>query len=291
MKHGGRLLFEGNVCYNTWEAGQNYSMNLNSMDQNGDCPGCWSHDLDIESNFFKNVAGGPLFISSEGNAPVPCPANMARVKVNNNLWDAIGRHPYISGRRIMQLGGYAVNCTRQAGNGGIDSLQITHNNLINGMTLSYTMASGGGQPWSYTNFVMKDNLMAFPVVRILAECVTPPDGTSCFQSSVVTNGTFSIDHNAPINTGYNDTPNGGISSATLAARYGSYILGTTVDTTAQANFVGVGFTDYPNTPTNYMGWKLTSGSVFHNAASDGTDPGVNFTRLNTALGLDRFPLP
>ena len=282
MKHGGRMLFEGNVCYNTWEAGQNYSVNLNSFDQFGDCPWCWSHDLNLSSNIFKNVAGGIVFIASEGNLPVPCPPLMARVLLNNNLWYAIGQAAYIEGRRMMQLSGYAVLCTRQAGNGGIDSLQIKHNNFLNGMIQSYTVASGGGVPWSYTNFVMQNNLMAFATVRILAECVTPPDGTTCFQSSVVTNGSFTISHNAPVNTAVSD---GGISDGTLATRYGSYILGTIVDTTAQTNFTGVGFTDYPNTLTNYLGWKLTNASVFHNAASDGTDSGVNFTTLNVALGI------
>jgi hypothetical protein len=53
----------------------------------------------------------------------------------------------------------------------------------------------------------------------------------------------------------------------------------------EANDAAMGFTDITgcDNGSNYHGCKLTSGSPGHNAASDGTDVGVNFAALDAAL--------
>jgi hypothetical protein len=48
-------------------------------------------------------------------------------------------------------------------------------------------------------------------------------------------------------------------------------------------YSGVGFTNYSAVNSDYTNWKLTSGATWHNAASDGTDPGVNLAALTAAL--------
>ena len=51
------------------------------------------------------------------------------------------------------------------------------------------------------------------------------------------------------------------------------------------NYSGVGFKNYSAINTDYHNFALTPGSPFHNRASDGTDPGVNFAQLDASLGI------
>ena len=61
----------------------------------------------------------------------------------------------------------------------------------------------------------------------------------------------------------------------LATRYGSMILSTMVDTYSAAGFV-----NYSAINTDYHNYALADTSPFHGLASDGEDPGVNFTQLD-----------
>jgi hypothetical protein len=69
---------------------------------------------------------------------------------------------------------------------------------------------------------------------------------------------------------------------------------TRVSTDAAVGFVNITTCDAQPTGDNqtfpdYSRCALASNSPFHNAASDGTDPGVNMTALNVALGVVTLP--
>jgi hypothetical protein len=93
--------------------------------------------------------------------------------------------------------------------------------------------------------------------------------------------TYTISNNAIINTGSACTPTcgQGASDSTLRTRYGSLILNTIVDSYAAAQFV-----NFAGINTDYHNFGLASGSPFHGLASDGKDPGVDFTALDAAFG-------
>jgi hypothetical protein len=105
----------------------------------------------------------------------------------------------------------------------------------------------------------------------------------CFTSKAVTNGTWTTLNNAIINSG---AVNGGqgVSDATLTLKYGSGVLHTYYDTSQATNYGGAPFASYSTVNTDYHGFQLVGSGPWRNAASDGTDPGVNFALLDGALG-------
>jgi len=93
---------------------------------------------------------------------------------------------------------------------------------------------------------------------------------------------WTVDHNAVVNSGPGHG-GGQPDYSYITANYGSMMLGTIIDATGGASYSGVGFTSYSGVGADYTNWKLTSGASWHNAASDGKDPGVDMPALTAAL--------
>ena len=102
----------------------------------------------------------------------------------------------------------------------------------------------------------------------------------CFTNASA-GGSWSATHNAIINSGAIDGL--GLSDATLTTRYGSIVLPTFYDTSLATNYSGAPFASYSTVNTDYHGFALTGTGPWRNAASDGTDPGVNFSTLDGTL--------
>jgi hypothetical protein len=72
LKYGVRVLFQGNTCQNIWGGGgQGEYVNLNSTDQNGDCPWCRVSDVNTVSNLYDTSSGAPnafVLIASQSYA-------------------------------------------------------------------------------------------------------------------------------------------------------------------------------------------------------------------------------
>ncbi len=204
-----------------------------------------------------------------------CPGPLARVLIQNNLFWAQGTTPFIAGGTTFELAGYAF-CSVTGGN--VNSTQILHNTMLgagNNMVLS------GGTPYNYTNLVIRDNLTEFDQYRwanVAGGCIDP-----CFNSQISTGGLFTVSNNAIVNSG---AINGGqgISDSLMRMRYGSLITASIVDTNGAMNYSGAGFVNYPLINTDYHNFALLNSSPFAGQASDGTNPGVNFTLLDIALG-------
>ena len=275
-KYGKRWNINGNVMVNTWYNGQQFAFNFVAADQNGDCPACATSDIALTNNIVKNISGAFQVITSEtGGGNQACPAPLARVLIQNNLFFAQGSAPFIAGGTTFELAGYAF-CS--VSGGGVDSTQIIHNTMLgagNNMVLS------GGAPYNYTNLVIKDNITEFDQYRwsnVAGGCTEP-----CLSSQVSTAGLYTASNNAIVNSG---AINGvqGVSDATLISRYGSKILPSIYDTTMGMNYAGAPFVNYSAVKTDYHNFALTGSGPWINAASDGTNPGVNFSILDAAIG-------
>jgi hypothetical protein len=245
-----------------------------ATDPSGDCAWCWSSDVTFQNNLLKNI-GNAITIS-------PCeayfgPANgcLQRVKISNNLF-----WPNTAGRVIPSFAGIISSPpTNQTITPAIlDSLQILHNNLIGpGIFLAK------GDPTdvtNYTNLLMRDNILELNEYRLPGQnaCSGGIDGAACITQLV--SRLYTADHNGAINSsGLTDQV---LTDIQIGTRYGS-IVSTIVDTSIASGYSGVGFTNYSAVNSDYTNWKLTSASVLHNLASDGTDPGVNLTALTAAL--------
>jgi len=278
-KYGKRWLVDGNVFQHVWNGGQGYGVNLNSTDQNGDCPWCIVQDVTLSNNIFQDLYQALAIIPAQSYTG-PAPGPLARVMIRNNLF-----WPQYSGT-ILTATGYIIKGSdpQKGTRNGADSVQIIHNHLLGaGTNIHMGGTIDNGMPQNYTNLVMKDNLTEFDQYRWLSQCITGPDGVECIGSSLNTGGTAQIGTNAIINTG---ALNGGqgVSDSTLATRYGSMILSTIVDTYAAANFV-----NFSAINTDYHNYALAGGSPFHGLASDGTDPGVDFQQLDSVLFPRRAP--
>lgn len=280
-KYGARWSITANAFINSWDNGQADAFNFNSNDQNGDCPWCVSSDITLSNNVIKNIAGDFGIIASQdysGN----CPGSLARVLISNNLFWVPGGSSYIaSGGKVFTLAGNSGTC--ETPGGGADSVQILHNTML-GAGINMKMASG--LPYNFTNLLIRDNITEFDQYRWTNQCGegSPPnvDGTVCMLGDVSTSGAYAASNNAIINSG---AINGdqGISDATITSRYGSMVLHTYYDTAVGSNYSGAPFLNYAGIGTDYHNWALTGAGGWRNAASDSTDPGVNFTTLDSAL--------
>jgi hypothetical protein len=144
-----------------------------------------------------------------------------------------------------------------------DNVQLYHNTVLNTAPSSYSYhAAFTGIAAPTTNLIFRDNILAYSAYG--ANCSIPP-GTlnTCWPKSVFKN-------NVLVNNGNTTAPNGG--------PLGSSIWGTaSVLAPIHSSITSIGFADAE--ADNY---KLTG--RHRNAATDGTDPGVDWDLLLESLG-------
>lgn len=282
-KYGSRWNISANAFINSWDNGQADAFNFNSNDQNGDCAWCVSSDINLSNNVIKNIAGAFSIIPAQNYASTTCPGSLARVLISNNLFWVPGASPFIpSGGKIFALAGNSGTC--ETPGGGADSVQIIHNHIL-GAGVNMKLASG--LSYNYTNLVIRDNITEFDQYRWTNQCPDgmPPnvDGSACILGDVSTGGLYNISNNAIINSG---VLNGGqgVSDSTIINRYGGMVLPNIYDTRQSSNYAGAPFLNYGAINSDYHNWALTGSGAWRSAASDGKDPGVNFTILDAAIG-------
>ncbi len=97
LKHGKRVLFEGNVLENHWADAQvGFAMLFQTVSQYGAAPWTTIQDVLVQDNVIKNSRSGVNMLSRMTSI-LPIPINgTARVAVVNNLFQEVGRDP-ISG--------------------------------------------------------------------------------------------------------------------------------------------------------------------------------------------------
>ena len=177
--------------------------------------------------------------------------------MSNNLWTNVvkscGNNASVSG--FMQLGGPGQNFT------------FTHNTVRNVSTLDIVFASATG----LANVTVKDNVFNYGPDGFNYNnpggytAAWPPAGIVEQKNVVTTNGPLT---NNPAQPG--EVPN-------------SYRV---------SSDSAVGYANLANCQSGvYLGCALSTSSQFHNAASDGTDPGVNMISLNAALSGTPGPGP
>ena len=114
-----------------WNAGQQYAFNFNSTDQAGDCPWCFSSDINLSNNVIKNISADFVIIATQNGSGGGCPPFLKRVLIQNNLFFAAGAAPFIGHAgpdwAVVDNNG---GCTYAGPPQGTDSLQILHNTYL-----------------------------------------------------------------------------------------------------------------------------------------------------------------
>ena len=198
----------------------------------------------------------------------PCVANNNNV-FRNNIFRGLGRivhaQPYPNHSAVPPTGTFIftnnlLDGTARSGwfetetAAGVSSWTVIHN-TVRGNTNSIFFDLQNGQ-MNVSNMTFRDNIVT--------------SGTYFFNPNTSYPGKIE-DHNVIINNSGGAPP---------AYTSGDFVV---------ANDAAVGFVDVTAADAggDYHGYALAAGSAYKNAASDGTDPGVNFATLDAALASRR----
>jgi hypothetical protein len=250
---GGKGYAEIKSCVNCVFDGNTFSgctgVTVTVRNQGGDGPWASVDGLTFSNNYFKNSNQTFTAVLVDGG-------NLSRRSRNvtwtNNLMVGLVTSEYL-------YGGY-LSGNFQGG----DNVTITHNTALFSNYRNFLAFA----PNQTTNLTMRDNI--FRVAPNI--CFTDFAGTSstsppsCWPSAAV-------DHNVLINAD-------GWSASEISSWWpypGNALTG---------GLSNVGFTA-PSIPPDAVGnYRLLASSPYHNAASDGTDIGVNYNTLVGHLGYD-----
>jgi chitodextrinase len=251
FKNGQRALIEGNYFENNYaDAQSGYTLVITPRNQDGTCPWCVTQDITFRSNKMVNTGSGVSIMGRDRN-PGYTTQLTDRIAIENNVLVANGLNGATGWGFLYTSGSHNVS--------------IKHNTILSSSFPGFTGCTAtttpsymciDPEPYKQTGFAYKDNMVV-----------------------------------AGITTGYYEFIGDGLATAntTLPAYFSDYTFTNNVLVAASsgtnpsgnffpANTGAVGFTDYAGGD-----YSLTGGSAYHNAASDGSDIGVNFTVLNTLL--------
>ncbi len=271
---GAKDTIEIKQCINCLVDGNTYAgacSNFVTPEVKGSLPnnaGPWAtvHDLTVSNNLISNTAPGwiPLgdyeqtatpgynvfFLNNLVlNMPLQCPPGQNEAQM---IFTERGRSLADGGTNIT----YSHNTFRWAG--------ASQAYFIKGNGSSNTI-DNNGQSTVPSNFTFKDSILDFGYYGIGNVTSGPVD----FPPNGVVDLKNVINTRWPIQPGRSPTGPGEFPH--------SFVV---------SGDSGIGFVNITacDSGVDYHGCALTSGSTYHNAASDGKDPGVDFAALDSALG-------
>ena len=171
LKNAVRVLADGNVFENTWQAAQDgTAIVMKSVNQQGGCSWCGTTDVTFRNNIVRNAGAGFSIASNPDNSyPV---VHLARVSVQNNIVYNINVPNYEgTGRGVLTQGDIA-------------DVVISHNTLIQPTNTAFAMGPAGT---ATVRFVVKDNIMGGGNYGIIGDNVGPGNPTWTLYAP---NGTF-----------------------------------------------------------------------------------------------------
>jgi hypothetical protein len=100
LKSASRVLIQGNVLHNNWaDAQDGFGLLIKSVNQDGGCSGCGTHDVTVIGNVLKNTGAG---INIAGDVQGPSLIT-SRVTLLDNLVDSLNVGPYSGPGIPLQL--------------------------------------------------------------------------------------------------------------------------------------------------------------------------------------------
>lgn len=266
LKSTQRMLIEANTFTHHWAGGQaGHAFQIRPGTDNA-----WDvvQDITIRHNLINHVtAGFSVSVHPVMGSPVPVGG---RFWITNNLVIDIGAYA-AGGGNVGQAFGFG-------GNG--PDVTLTHNTFINlqnplpaaGTFDTFSGADANGSTGGYgymTNFVQEDNIDEVGGSYVLY-------GSGCGFATTALNCVAP----GPSSTFLNNVLVGPWPTA-----QGITVASMPVNNFYPADVPSVGFVDYANSIADYHNAALTSGSAYHQAASDGKDCGCVILELDAALAL------
>ena len=245
IKHAQRVLIEGNILQNNWQAAQNgYGVAFKTVNQNGSCTWCITADITYRLNLLENVGAGYTIAASPDNNFQDIHAR--RIMFTDNVANIIDQGAYRGDSRGFLL------------DSDLRDIIIAHNTT---MTQSASLVFGGAPT---VNFTARDNFFGSRNYAVLgtgfnggaAWAQFAPGGyliQNVFIAEPTVNGA-----NFGTLTGSNGYPltnffENGYASATVA---------------------------FASSSSNFT---LLGSSIYRNQGTDGADIGANISALTTAI--------
>lgn len=259
LKNAQRLLLDGNVLQNCWQAGQAFSVLIRSAQST--CSWCVVQDVTVTHNRIQHVQSG-----IQVAPPDPSYTGMldtSRVLISNNLLVDVSAANWGPGAlgRAFEI---SSNTTH-----GIHNITMDHNTAFSDTTFLYLGDQGRVDNAQITNMI--GDYASYGIFG--AGVGSGTAALTTFLSPYIYDKTVLLNATGTNMSGYT-YPTPQTSFSTLAT---------------------VGFTSYSGKdPTLSGGFQLTGGSPYHNAGTDGKDIGVwDWTCLNndstTALAGNFVP--
>ena len=266
LKTGKRVLLDGNIMENSWSdipIGQSgYAILLTVRAEGGGSPQADVSDITITNNIIRHCAGG---ISLSGHDDQAVSLQSQRIRVANNLFEDIDGSAYGDGNI------YGPNDGTFLKQGDPDHITYDHN----------TVFQTGAITW------LGDTVPSIRFTNNIFNCYLSAGGyAGMYGPGFAWGGDLPMAARMPNITDANKLFNKNVLIAGDPSRYTNYT--TTSTNYFPAATANVNFINFAGGPTDYHNYALSGSSAYKNAASDGTDIGVNFTRLDSSLNSTSY---
>ena len=245
IKHAQRVLIEGNILQNNWQAAQNgYGVAFKTVNQNGSCTWCITADITYRLNLLENVGAGYTIAASPDNSFQDIHAR--RIMFTDNVANIIDQGAYRGDSRAFLL------------DSDLRDIIIAHNTT---MTQSASLVFGGAPT---VNFTARDNFFGSRNYAVLG---TGFNGGAAWAQFAP--GGYLIQ-----NVFIAEPTVNGANFGTLTGSNG-YPL---------TNFFENGYASttvaFANSSNSFT---LLGASIYRNQGTDGADIGANISALTTAI--------
>ncbi|MBN8680498.1 MAG: right-handed parallel beta-helix repeat-containing protein [Chitinophagales bacterium] len=261
LKTGRRVLLDGNLLENCWAdlpIGQSgYAILLTVRAEGGASPQADVSDVTISNNIVRHAGAG---ISLSGHdSPTPS-LQSRRIRIANNLFDDISGPDYGDGNVTGPNDGTFLKIGDPA------DVLLEHNTIL----------QSGAITWAY------DTTMGIAFRDNLVQCFVSDGGyQSMYGPGFAHGGNGPMGRYFPGITDANQQFHKNALIGGDPARYSNY--NTLSQNYFPANPGAVQFLDYSGGSQDYHGYRLSPGSPYAHAATDGRDLGVDFMQLDSAL--------
>lgn len=268
LKTGRRVLLDGNILENCWAdlpTGQSgYAILLTVRNEGGKAPWADVSDVTISNNIIRHTGAGITLSGRDASVS----QQSKRIRIANNLFYDISGPDYGDGNIYGPNDGTFLKI------GDPSDVLVEHN----------TVLQTGPITWAYDttlNIAFRNNIF---------HCfVSGGDYQGIYGPGFGPGGNGPMERYFPGITDANRGFHQNLLIGGNAQHYSNY--NTLSQNFFPANAGLVQFADYANGNNDYRGFALSASSPWKNAAADGTDIGVSFARLDSALNAGSGCVP
>jgi hypothetical protein len=145
LKNARRVLIEGNVLENVWQAGQaGFAVQITPRNQGGKAPWSTVEDVSFRFNIVRHAGSG---INVSGWDDLQASGQAQRIQIANNVVYDIDARRWGGTGIFVQLGNSPASIT------------IEHNTVVHSGTGVSVYGTRNGAPWVIAGLVFRDNLL------------------------------------------------------------------------------------------------------------------------------------